>query len=65
MDGRYRKNIPLGARVAVIQKHHQRTGEETQGIVKRILTKLAQHPHGIKVLLDDGTVGRVSKIFEN
>lgn len=65
MDGRDRKNIQIGSWVAIVQKHHQRTGEETEGMVKRILTKSPHHPHGIKVLLDDGTVGRVKKVFED
>ena len=65
MDGRNRKNIQLGTWVAVVQKNHQQTGEETEGMVKRILTKSPHHPHGIKVMLDDGSVGRVTKIFED
>ncbi len=50
MDGRNRKNIEVGFEVEIVQKQHQRTGELTEGIVKRILTKSANHPHGIKVL---------------
>ena len=50
--------------VLVVQKHHQRTGELTRGIVKRILTKSSTHPHGIKVLLESGIVGRVKEISE-
>ena len=65
MDGRNRKNIQIGTWVAVVQKSHQQTGEETEGMVKRILTKSPLHPHGIKVMLDDGNVGRVTKIFED
>ncbi|MEM6345806.1 MAG: YwbE family protein [Bacteroidota bacterium] len=64
MDGKLRKNIKIGLLVNVVQKHHQRTGELTEGFVKRILTKSPQHPHGIKVMLDDGTVGRVKEIIE-
>ncbi|MEL7530572.1 MAG: YwbE family protein [Bacteroidota bacterium] len=64
MEGTLRKNIKLGLLVNVVQKHHQRTGELTEGFVKRILTKSPQHPHGIKVMLDDGTVGRVKEIIE-
>ncbi len=64
MDGRQRKNIQVGMLVEVVQKHHQRSGELTEGFVKRILTNSALHPHGIKVMLDDGTVGRVKNILE-
>lgn len=62
-DGRVRKNIEIGFEVEVVQKHHQRTGELTWGIVKRLLTKSPNHPHGIKVLLDDGIVGRVKNVI--
>ena len=62
--GQHRKNIQPGLFVAVVQKHHQRTGELTEGIVSRVLTKSSFHPHGIKVMLDDGTVGRVKEILE-
>ncbi|MBT3382206.1 MAG: YwbE family protein [Prolixibacteraceae bacterium] len=62
MDGSNRKNIEVGFEVEIVQKHHQRTGELTDGIVKRILTKSPNHPHGIKVLLETGEVGRVKKI---
>ncbi|MDA9951798.1 YwbE family protein [Chitinophagales bacterium] len=64
MDGQLRKNIKIGAQVEVVQKHHQRTGDLTEGIVKRILTKSPQHPHGIKVLLETLEVGRVKKVLE-
>jgi uncharacterized repeat protein (TIGR03833 family) len=63
MEGTSRKNISIGMEVEVVQKHHQRTGELTFGFVKRILTKSPNHPHGIKVQLDDGTVGRVKNIL--
>ncbi len=63
MDGKNRKNIQLGLTVEIVQKHHQRSGELTEGIVKRILTKSANHPHGIKVLLESGEVGRVKNII--
>ncbi|MEO9481993.1 MAG: YwbE family protein [Ekhidna sp.] len=63
MDGTKRSNIHVGSEVAVVQKHHQRSGELTEGIVKRILTKSSDHPHGIKVMLDDGIVGRVKEIL--
>lgn len=49
--------------VAIVQKQDQRTGRLTTGIVRDILTNSPQHPHGIKVRLADGTVGRVQKIF--
>jgi len=62
-DGTKRNSIKVGAEVSVVQKHHQRTGELTEGIVKRILTKSPTHPHGIKVMLEDGIVGRVKKVF--
>ncbi|MEQ9422888.1 MAG: YwbE family protein [Cyclobacteriaceae bacterium] len=62
--GSLRKNIHIGAMVEVVQKHHQRSGEVTEGVVKRILTKSPQHPHGIKVMLEDGVVGRVKKILD-
>ena len=64
MDGRNRKNIEVGFEVEIVQKHHQRTGELTDGIVKRILTKSPNHPHGIKVLLETGEVGRVKNVIE-
>lgn len=63
MEGTQRSNIKIGAEVAVVQKHHQRSGELTEGVVKRILTKSATHPHGIKVMLEDGIVGRVKEIL--
>ena len=62
-DGRQRKNIQIGFWVEIVQKPHQRSGELTEGMVKRILTKSANHPHGIKVLLDTGEVGRVKKVL--
>lgn len=61
--GNYRKNIQIGLKVAVVQKHHQRSGELTEGTVKRILTNSSTHPHGIKVQLTTGIVGRVKKIL--
>ena len=64
MDGRNRKDITVGSEVKVVQKHHQRTGELTEGIVARILTKSPQHPHGIKVKLESGIVGRVKEILD-
>ncbi len=64
MNGQNRSDIHEGQLVEVVQKHHQRSGELTEGIVKRILTKSPKHTHGIKVMLDDGTVGRVKNILE-
>ncbi len=63
-DGRNRKNIQVGLTVEIVQKHHQQSGELTKGIVKRILTKSSNHPHGIKVQLQSGEVGRVKKVLE-
>ncbi len=62
-QGTLRNQISPGSTVRVVQKHHQRTGELTEGVVKRILTKSGQHPRGIKVMLEDGTVGRVKEIL--
>ena len=64
MDGTKRADIKVGSTVKVVQKHHQRSGELTEGIVARILTNSANHHHGIKVKLEDGTVGRVKEIIE-
>ena len=64
MDGKNRKDIQIGQKVQVVQKQDQRSGELTEGIVSRILTKSATHPHGIKVKLEDGKVGRVKAIIE-
>lgn len=63
MDGKNRAGIRPGIKVSVILKKDQRTGALTEGIVKRILTKSATHPHGIKVELESGEVGRVSRIL--
>jgi uncharacterized repeat protein (TIGR03833 family) len=63
LSGQLRKNIEIGSRVEVIQKPHQRTGQLTEGIVARFLTKSPQHPHGIKVMLDNGIVGRVKNVL--
>ncbi len=64
MDGRYLKNIVLGAEVSIVLKQDQRTGQLTDGVVKNILTKSQFHPHGIKVRLEDGQVGRVKHIHQ-
>lgn len=63
-DGRNRKDVQVGIEVEVVQKHHQRTGELTEGIVKKLLTKSSNHPHGIKVMLESGIVGRVKNIID-
>jgi len=64
MDGRQRENIRPGQHVSVVQKADQGTGELTEGIVERILTKSAYHPHGIKVKLSSGEVGRVKETHD-
>lgn len=64
MDGRRRSDIAPGARVQVAQKQDQRSGKLTEGTVQDILTRSATHPHGIKVRLVGGTVGRVKMIME-
>jgi uncharacterized repeat protein (TIGR03833 family) len=63
MNGRNRSDITGGTRVHVVQKKDQRTGRLTEGIVKDILTKSPTHPHGIKVRLTSGVVGRVKAIL--
>ena len=57
-----RDKIKVGTRVYIIQKQDQRSGELTEGIVKRILTSSVDHPHGIKVELEGGKIGRVQRI---
>ncbi len=64
MNGTNRNTISIGTEVKIVLKQHQRTGQLTQGIVERILTKSANHPHGIKVKLETGEVGRVKEIIE-
>lgn len=63
MTGKNRVNIKVGASVKVVQKQDQRTGKLTEGIVQAILTKSGIHPHGIKVRLQSGIVGRVKEIL--
>ncbi len=63
MDGKVRANIRPGLRVAVVRKEDQRTGRLTEGTVRDILTNSATHPHGIKVRLEDGVVGRVQRVL--
>jgi uncharacterized repeat protein (TIGR03833 family) len=65
MDGQKRVNIKPGMRVRIVLKQDQSTGKLTEGIVKDILTNSAIHPHGIKVRLTSGAVGRVKEILEN
>jgi uncharacterized repeat protein (TIGR03833 family) len=57
-----RKDISPGTEVVIVEKHQQRTGQKTKGIVQDILTKSPVHPHGIKVRLQTGEVGRVQSI---
>jgi uncharacterized repeat protein (TIGR03833 family) len=59
MDGTNRSDIKTGMKVAIVLKTDQRTGKLTEGVVKDILTKAPNHPHGIKVRLESGKVGRV------
>jgi uncharacterized repeat protein (TIGR03833 family) len=63
MRGTNRTDIKVGARVKIVQKQDQRTGNLTEGIVQNILTKSGTHPHGIKVRLESGIVGRVREII--
>ena len=62
MNGTRRADIKPGVRVAIVQKQDQRTGRLTEGVVRDILTKSATHPHGIKVRLETGEVGRVKQV---
>lgn len=61
-SGQNKKDFTIGSEVDIVQKHHQRSGELTSGFVKRILTKSAHQPHGIKVQLETREIGRVKKI---
>jgi uncharacterized repeat protein (TIGR03833 family) len=63
MDGRNRAEIKPGARVLIVQKQDQRSGKMTEGIVADILTKSPNHPHGIKVRLTNGIIGRVKEML--
>ena len=63
MNGIVRADIKQGTRVRVVQKQDQRSGKLTEGIVKDVLTKSATHPHGIKVRLESGIIGRVKKLI--
>ena len=64
MNGINRTNIKIGCRVSIVLKQDQRSGKLTEGFVKDIQTKSQSHPHGIKVRLENGMVGRVKKIEE-
>jgi uncharacterized repeat protein (TIGR03833 family) len=63
MNGKNRKDLTPGCEVAIVLKADQRTGKLTKGVVKDILTNSSSHPHGIKVRLTDGQVGRVQEIL--
>jgi len=64
MEGQKRANIQAGIEVDIVLKEDQRTGKKTRGIVKDILTNSSNHPHGIKVRLTNGQVGRVQGIIK-
>mgnify|MGYP003486402764 FL=1 len=63
MNNKQRANIKIGQRVNIVLKADQRTGKLTEGIVAKLLTKSSVHPHGIKVMLEYGQVGRVQEIL--
>jgi uncharacterized repeat protein (TIGR03833 family) len=63
MDGSKRSDIRPGLKVRIVQKHDQATGALTEGVVRDILTNSSSHPHGIKVRLESGEVGRVKEIL--
>ena len=63
MDGRQRKDLRPGLNVEIVLKQDQRTGQRTRGVVQDILTPSPSHPHGIKVRLTNGSVGRVKAIL--
>ena len=64
MNGQNREDVKIGSRVEVVLKTDQKTGTLTYGIVSEILTNSSFHPHGIKVRLENGQVGRVQKIID-
>lgn len=64
MDGKTRTNIKSGLNLKIVLKQDQRTGKLTEGVVKDILTKSPSHPHGIKVRLVSGEVGRVQEVCQ-
>ena len=63
MNGQNRADIKIGAKVKIVLKADQRTGKLTEGVVARLLTKSSFHPRGIKVMLEDGQVGRVQEVI--
>ncbi len=63
MEGTIRANISQGKKVKIVLKKDQRSGNLTEGVVQRLLTKSPTHHHGIKVMLEDGQVGRVKEIL--
>ncbi|MGO4790815.1 YwbE family protein [Paenibacillus sp. 2KB_20] len=65
MNGGQRSNIKPGLEVDIVLKQDQRTGKLARGVVKDILTNSPNHPHGIKVRLQDGQVGRIKNIYES
>lgn len=65
LNGTIRKDVKIGMRVLVVQKEDQQSGKLTEGIIKRLLTKIPVHPRGIKVMLEDGIVGRIQEIKED
>ncbi len=64
MNGPNRERITPGMQVLIVMKKDQRTGKLTEGVVKDILTKSRSHPHGIKVRLESGQIGRVKKVYD-
>lgn len=64
MNGKKRSNVSVGILVQIVQKQHQQTEELTEGVVAKILTKSPNHPHGIKVMLETGEVGRIKHIID-
>ncbi|MEQ6376317.1 YwbE family protein [Bacillaceae bacterium S4-13-56] len=62
MNGKNRKEVQVGSTVDIVLKQDQKSGKLTRGVVKDILTNSATHPHGIKVRLEDGSVGRIKVI---
>lgn len=64
MNGKNRNDIKIGSEVYIVLKKDQRTGKKSKGIVKELLTRSSFHPHGIKVRLEDGRVGRVQEIIK-
>lgn len=64
MDGKNRSNVKIGLKVNIVLKKDQKTGKLTAGIIKDILTSSSYHPHGIKVRLEDGQVGRIQEILK-